>query len=55
MGFADEYATKLGLLKGVWAGGHGFEALGYSLIDVNFFAQHSLQLVQHSPSHQNVT
>ena len=32
-----------GLLKGVWAGGHGYETLGYSLIDVNFFAQHSLQ------------
>ena len=31
------------LLRGVWAGGHGYEPLGYSLIDVNFLAQRSLQ------------
>eukprot|EP00040_Diaphanoeca_grandis_P014771 m.75054 g.75054 ORF g.75054 m.75054 type:complete len:325 (-) comp24731_c0_seq1:94-1068(-) len=36
------FDERMGLLKGVWAGGHGYEPLGYSLIDVNFFAQFSL-------------
>eukprot|EP00729_Bicosta_minor_P002356 gene2356-29343_t len=39
---AGRFDQELGLLKGVWAGGHGFEPLGYSLIDVNFFASRSL-------------
>jgi len=37
------FDPSMGLLKGVWAGGHGYEPLGFSLIDVNFFAQRSLQ------------
>eukprot|EP01044_Picomonas_judraskeda_P005438 COSAG03_NODE_513_length_7276_cov_2.196740_4_plen_323_part_00 len=37
------FDPQLGLLQGVWAGGHGYEPLGFSLIDVNFFAQHSLR------------
>eukprot|EP00035_Acanthoeca_spectabilis_P035862 m.36573 g.36573 ORF g.36573 m.36573 type:complete len:331 (-) comp7588_c0_seq2:537-1529(-) len=37
------FDPSMGLLKGVWAGGHGYEPNGYSLIDVNFFAARSLE------------
>jgi hypothetical protein len=36
------FDPEMNLLRGVWAGGHGFEPLGFSLIDVNWFAQQSL-------------
>jgi hypothetical protein len=36
------FDTELSMLKGVWAGGDGYEANAYSLIDVNFFASRGL-------------
>lgn len=36
------FDPELSLLRGVWAGGDGYEPLGFSLIDVNFFALRSL-------------
>ena len=36
------FNAEMGLLQGVWAGGEGYEANGFSLIDVNYFASRSL-------------
>ena len=36
------YDAQMHLLKGVWAGGEGYEANGLSIVDVNFFARRSL-------------
>ena len=47
----SRFDPTLGLLQGVWAGGHGYEPLGFSLIDVNFFAQYSLQPYNPSMAH----